>query len=93
MPQCQFLFSAVFRFRKASQEIFSELDKNQRSPGFHRHEDEVRRAHEEATQGSQTPLGRGPPAWRAVVVCGALGWPHATPFRLYIASVPKTLNT
>jgi hypothetical protein len=26
MPQCQFLFSAVFGFRKATQEIFSELD-------------------------------------------------------------------
>src|SRR3954454_23587705 len=26
MPQCQFLFSAVFRFRKVTQEIFSELD-------------------------------------------------------------------
>ena len=27
MPQCQFLFSAVFGFRKATQEIFSELTK------------------------------------------------------------------
>ena len=26
MPQCQFLFSAVFGFRKAVMEIFSELD-------------------------------------------------------------------
>ena len=26
MPQCQFLFSAVFGFRKAVLEIFSELD-------------------------------------------------------------------
>ena len=26
MPQCQFLFSAVFGFRKVTQEIFSELD-------------------------------------------------------------------
>ena len=26
MPQCQFLFSAVFGFRKVAQEIFSELD-------------------------------------------------------------------
>ena len=26
MPQCQFLFSAVFGFRKVPQEIFSELD-------------------------------------------------------------------
>src|SRR4051812_24406200 len=26
MPQCQFLFSAVFRFRKVTHEIFSELD-------------------------------------------------------------------
>ena len=26
MPQCQFLFSAVFGFRKITQEIFSELD-------------------------------------------------------------------
>jgi hypothetical protein len=27
MPQCQFLFSAILRFRKVTQEIFSELDK------------------------------------------------------------------
>jgi hypothetical protein len=27
MPQCQFLFSAIFCFRKVTQEIFSELDK------------------------------------------------------------------
>ena len=26
MPKCQFLFSAVFGFRKVTQEIFSELD-------------------------------------------------------------------
>ena len=26
MPQCQFLFSDVFGFRKATQEIFLELD-------------------------------------------------------------------
>ena len=26
MPQCQFLFSAVFGFIKVTQEIFSELD-------------------------------------------------------------------
>ena len=26
MPQCQFLFSAVFGFRKATKEIFSDLD-------------------------------------------------------------------
>ena len=26
MPQCQFLFSAVFGFRKVTHEIFSELD-------------------------------------------------------------------
>ena len=26
MPQCQFLFSVVFGFRKVTQEIFSELD-------------------------------------------------------------------
>ena len=26
MPQCQFLFSAIFGFRNPTQEIFSELD-------------------------------------------------------------------
>ena len=26
MPQCQFLFSAIFGFRKVTQEIFSEMD-------------------------------------------------------------------
>jgi hypothetical protein len=32
MPQCQFLFSAVFVFQKATQEIFSELDEIKAEP-------------------------------------------------------------
>ena len=76
MPQCQFLFSAVFGFRKVTQEIFSELDEfKSRSSYFHRDEDgaegESKRGHRVATRGlgaaSPGPAPRvrvGPPGLR-----------------------------
>ena len=54
MPQCQFLFSAVFGFRKVTQEIFSELDKTKANvPIFtvpkQRSEDETKKGSQVAT--------------------------------------------
>jgi hypothetical protein len=54
MLQCQFLFSAVFDFRKVSLWIFSELDET-KAHGlifhgvFQNTEEETKRGHEEAT--------------------------------------------
>jgi hypothetical protein len=49
MPQCQFLFSAVFYFRKIVLQIFSELDETKaHGPIFHgvfqKNEEESRKA-------------------------------------------------
>ncbi|KAK1649196.1 hypothetical protein QYE76_067001 [Lolium multiflorum] len=61
MPQCQFLFSAVFDFRKVSLQIFSELDETKAHGlifhgGFQNTEEETERGHEAATpQGGAAP--------------------------------------
>ena len=52
MPQCQFLFSAVFGFRKVTQEIFSELDVTKaESSYFYRAEAEDQIRVEDGSQG------------------------------------------
>ena len=66
MPQCQFLFSAVFGFRKVTQEIFSELDVTKANvPIFtvpkRRTEDETKTG----SQGGHTMPRRGLPLARA----------------------------
>ena len=58
MPQCQFLFSAVFGFRKVTQEIFFGCDKNQ-SSYFYRAEKEVREGDKVEHQGGHTMPRRG----------------------------------
>jgi hypothetical protein len=55
MPQCQFLFFAVFVFQKSYTEIFSELDEiKAKHPeiyrSFQRTEEEMERGHRPATQ-------------------------------------------
>ena len=92
MPQCQFLFSAVFGFRKATQEIFSELDETKAEvPIFPGAKTESKPETEEG-QGLATPPPGAPPLDRAWLGCGALGHLLTSPFRLYIASDAKTLN-
>ena len=55
MPQCQFLFYAVFGFRKVTQEIFSELNVTKANvPIFYRAEATDRRRNEEGQQGGHT---------------------------------------
>ena len=68
MPQCQFLFSAVFDFRKASLQIFSELDETKaHGPIFH---GVFQKTEEESRKAS-----RGPSPY------GGAGGPTATPRR------------
>ena len=62
MPQCQSLFSAVFGFRKVTQEIFSELDVTKDEVSIFtlpkwKSEAET----EEGAEVATAPLGAGPP--------------------------------
>ena len=60
MPQYQFLFSAIFGFRKVTREIFSKLDVTKAKVLiFYRVEAEVRRGVEEVHQGGHTCPRRG----------------------------------
>ena len=62
MPQCQFLFSAVFGFRKVTQKIFSELDVTKANiPIFTMPKQRT----EDGSQGGHTYSRRGLPLARA----------------------------
>ena len=78
--------------RKASQEIFSELDENLRRHLFYQNTHGVQRGDEEEPGGPHTPLGRGPPPWRALGCCGPIGGRQPPPFRLLISPDAKTLR-
>ena len=69
MPQCQFLFSAVFGFRKATQEIFSELDETKAEvPIFPGAKTESKPETEEGQGLATPPLGAAPPWPRLAMV-------------------------
>jgi hypothetical protein len=79
------LFSAIFCFRKATQEIFLELDETKPEPPiFPRHETKSEGESEEG-QGSATPRGGASPLGRARGWCGPPGRPLTPPLRLYKA--------
>ena len=62
MPQCQFLFSAVFGFRKVVQEIFSERDRMKaKVPIFPDMKTESRADTEKSHEAASPALGAGPP--------------------------------
>ena len=62
MPQCQFLFSAIFGFRKVTQEIFSELDNSKAKVPIFPDTSTESKAEPEGGAGVATPpLGAGPP--------------------------------
>ena len=95
LTRCRSASSCFLLFlysRKASLEIFSELDENLRRPLFYQKTHGVRR------RGELEP--RGPHTWarRDQGSAGAQGWCRllvhrlATPFGLYIAPAPKTLK-
>jgi hypothetical protein len=62
MPQCQFLFSAVFGFRKVTQEIFSELDETKAEvPIFTVPKQESEGETKRGTEVARPPLGAASP--------------------------------
>ena len=62
MPQCQFLFSAIFGFRKVTREIFSELDETKAEvPIFPNTKTESRAETEKSHEVASPALGAGPP--------------------------------
>jgi hypothetical protein len=92
MPQCQFLFSAVFDSRKVTKEIFSESTKESILRSFAPEDSRSQRGTPGvAWVGHTTPRRRWAPG-RAWPRWGHPGQPPAPPFRLYIASRPKTLK-
>src|SRR6185369_17120106 len=78
--------------RKASQEIFSELDENLRRHLFYQKTHGVQRRDEEDPGEPHTHPGRGSP-WHALGACGPLGALQPPPFRLLIPPDAKTLDT
>ena len=71
MPQCQFLFSAVFGSRKAVRAIFSELDEiNAKHPIFPGSIQNTEGESEES-QGATTQVGRAAYTLAAPAWCGA----------------------
>ena len=93
MPQCQFLFSAVFGFRNPSQEIFSELDGTKAEDHILPANTEDREGVEETQQGGHTHPRRGLGLARAWAWCGPPGRPPTSPLCLFIPRHGKTLST
>ena len=90
MPQCQFLFSVVFGFRKVAQEIFSELDEtNCEVPNFTRRRRSPKGRRRGATGWPHHPKAR--PDLGPRLGCVWPPWPP--PLRPYILRIGKTLNT
>ena len=79
--------------RKASQEIFLELDENSRRHIFYQKTHGVQRGDEEEPGGPHTPPGRGQGWARALDAFGPLGALQPLPFRLLIPPDAKTLDT
>jgi hypothetical protein len=87
------LFFAVLCFRKATQEIFSELDEtSSRSFIFPGRRTRTKREPEGGPGAALTPGWRSPGLGRAPYVGGDPGCPLTTPLRLYKASERKTLR-
>jgi hypothetical protein len=62
MPQCQFLFSAVFVFEKSYTRNILRIGRNEaRSSYFPRHETESKAETEEGQEVATPPGGVGPP--------------------------------
>jgi hypothetical protein len=92
MPQCQFLFSAIFVFQKSYTGNILGIGQNESQTSyFSRHEDEVQSRDGGGPGAGHTWGGEGPPS-RATRWCGPLVHPLTSPFRQYILSEAKTLN-
>ena len=96
LTRCRSASSCFLLFlysRKASQEIFSELDEISRRDLFYQKTPGVQRSNEEELRGPHTWARRGQGGTRAEGACGPLGALQPPPFRLLIPSDVKTLNT
>ena len=91
MPKSQSLFSAVFGFRNPSKEIFSESDDQRPASYFSTKLPEHPGRTGGGPQGTQMIGRRGPGPGRAALWCHRLVAPPRLPFRLFKASVAKTL--
>jgi hypothetical protein len=93
MPQCQFLFSAVFVF---SEKLYRKYSPNwmKQNPKFLFiwHEDGVQRGDGDQPGGGPTIGWRGPTPVHARPWCGPPGRPLTSPIRLYIHFIGKTLR-
>jgi hypothetical protein len=93
MPQCQFLFSAVFVFQKSYTGNILRIGQNESQTSyFPRHEDESKEETEKG-QGLATPWGGVGPPGHATRWCGPLVHPLTSPFHLYIFFEAKTLSS
>src|SRR5215216_3548610 len=87
------LFSAVFGFRKATKEIFSELDGTKAKVNISpRRTQRPKGARRGVTGWPQSPM-RGPTLGRAWAGCGPTGRPPASPLLLYNPLDIKSLRT
>ena len=85
-------FLLFLYFRKASLEIFSELDENLRRPLFYQKTPGVQRGDEVEPRGPHTWARPGQGSVGAQGWCRHLVHRLATPFGLYIAPTQKTLK-
>jgi hypothetical protein len=93
MPQCQFLFSAVFVFQKSYTGNILGIGLNKaRSSYFSQHKTESKAKTNEGQEAATPPGGAPSPSSRARVWCGPLVHPLTSPFLLYILSKVKNLN-
>ena len=92
MPSASFLFSAVFRFRKPTQEIFSELHGTKTPSIFSRHVHGHRRRDRGGLWSPHTTWRRGSPR-RASWWCGAHRAPPGSGLHPYKPPPLKTLST
>ena len=93
MTSASFLFSAVFRFRKVTQEIFSELHRAKTPSIFSRHVHGDRRRDGEGPWSPHTTWRRGSHPRHAGRWCGAHRPPPGSALRPYIPLQRKTLST
>ena len=88
------LFSAIFGFRKAVKEIFSELHETKANiPIIPRKHPEHRRGYGGGPRGGLTWWRHGSSSGRATTWCGPLGAPPPSLFRLLKPPDGKTLST
>ena len=93
MPQCQFLFSAVFVFQKSQSGNILGIGRNLDRTSYFSNTYTESKGETEGSHEAATPWGRAGPPCRAVGWCGPHGRLQPPPFRLFIHPDAKTLNT